>query len=66
MTQADVLYIADAAPRLGKTETALRAMCQRGSKNMPKPIKIGGKWAWRRAEFNRWVKQAGKDCDPHD
>lgn len=56
MTQADVLYIADAAPRLGKTETALRAMCQRGSKNMPPVIKVGGRWAFERKQFDRWIK----------
>lgn len=54
---ADVIYIPEAAKRLGKTETALRAMLQRGSKNAPAAIKVGIKWAFERKEFDRFIKR---------
>lgn len=58
---SDVLYIAEAAKRLGKTETALRALVQRGSANIPPALKVGGRWAFERRAFDRWLKRRKDD-----
>lgn len=58
---ADVIYIEDVAKRLGKTETAVRALFHRDSKlgsrkkTLPPAIRIGRRIAWRVADFDAWL-----------
>ncbi len=61
MTQ-DVLYIQGLAQKLGRTESAIRAAVQRDQKRgsrkqaLPPAFKMGGMWAWREADVDRWLE----------
>lgn len=57
---SDVLYIADLAAKIGRTEAAVRAAIYRGSKDLPRPFKLGGRHAWRTADVDAWLEQRAK------
>lgn len=72
MSEADVLYVPDMARKLGRTEAAIRTAIERdrlrGSrkKSLPPPFKLGGKWAWRRADFEAWLAEKAGATAPRD
>lgn len=64
MNYSDIIYINEAAPLFGKTETALRAMLQRAEKTgkkegIPPFFRIGNKFAFSRAAIKAWIKKGG-------
>ncbi|WP_255772037.1 MULTISPECIES: AlpA family transcriptional regulator [Halorhodospira] len=48
-----VLYIDDVAERMGMSRDALRSAVKRG--HVPRPGRIGRRWAWDRIEFEEWL-----------
>lgn len=63
MADSDILYIAEMAKKLGKTESALRAMVHRdnsvdGARRLPESFKLGGRIAWRRCDVDLWLAHA--------
>lgn len=61
---SDVLYIAQLAQRLGKTDAAVRAGLQRKADWVPPSFKMGSRHAWRPADVDRFLaakaKKAGR------
>ena len=51
-----VLYIADLAELLGRTEAAIRSAHQRGS--IPGAFTLLGRTAWHRADIEAWLDGA--------
>ena len=61
----DVLYVADLAKKLGRTEGAIRAAIGRGSDSVPPPFKLGKVWAWMAVDVDRWLDvKAGSSSFP--
>ena len=62
MTQApEVLYVADLARMLGRTEAAIRAAVNRGVDWLPPAWPMGRRLAWRRCDVDAFLaKQAAK------
>jgi len=52
---SDLMFIPEAAKKLGLTEAALRGHVYRRSGAVPKPFKMGRKLAWRRATLDTWL-----------
>lgn len=52
---SDLMFIPEAARKLGLTEAALRGHVYRRSGAVPKPFKMGRKLAWRRATLDTWL-----------
>ncbi|MBK5943361.1 helix-turn-helix domain-containing protein [Halorhodospira sp. 9621] len=50
-----VLYIDDVAERMGMSRDALRSAVKRGY--VPRPGRIGRRWAWDRQEFEGWLSE---------
>lgn len=63
MTTADVLYIADLAKKLGRTEAAIRSGINRGVDWLPKPFPMGRRIAWRRADVDAFLAEQAKKID---
>ena len=64
MKEANIVYIAEAAVMLNKTEQALRAIIQRAERmkrraNLPPYMKVGGRWAFTRSGIAAFVKKGG-------
>lgn len=57
---SDLVYIPEFAQRLGKTDSALRAMIHRKSKSIPAAQKIGRKLCWPRATIDRFFSDMEK------
>jgi hypothetical protein len=55
MTQADVLYVADLARKLGRTETAIRAGVSRNADWLPPRCKAGHRIAWRTVTVDKFL-----------
>jgi predicted DNA-binding transcriptional regulator AlpA len=60
---SDVIYVADLAKQLGRTETAIRAAVNRGVDWLPKSFKMGHRIAWRRADVEKFVAAQAKQTD---
>lgn len=60
MNAPDVLYVADLARMLGRTETAIRAAVNRGVSWLPPSFTMGKRIAWRRADVDRFLAEASK------
>lgn len=62
MTQqaADVLYIADMARKLGRTEAAIRAAVNRDVDWLPKSFKMGRRIAWRSSTVDAFLAKREK------
>jgi len=52
--QRQVLYIDDVCGRLGMSRDAVRGAVKRG--HVPRPGRLGRRWAWDRREFERWLE----------
>ncbi len=52
--QKKVLYIDDVTERLGMSRDAVRSAVKRG--HIPRPGRIGRRWAWDRQEFDDWLQ----------
>lgn len=60
-TDTAVLYVADLAKLLGRTEAAIRTGVNRGVEWLPKPFPMGRRLAWRRQDVDDFLAaQAGK------
>lgn len=55
MNAPAVLYVADLAKMLGRTETAVRAAAGRGAKWLPPPFPMGRRLAWRREDVEAHI-----------
>jgi len=53
-----VLYIADLAELLGRTEAAIRSAHQRGS--IPGSFTLLGRTAWHRADIEEWIAKVSQ------
>lgn len=53
----DILYIPDLARLLGRTETGIRQAAYRRSRSVPQAMKLGDRYAWKRAEVEDWLQQ---------
>ena len=52
----DVLYVADLAKKLGRTESAIRSAVARGDDWIPPRIDMGRRLAWRRGTVEAFLK----------
>jgi len=57
MPGPDVLYVADIARKLGRTERAIRLAIIAKSESIPTPFKMGKLWAWRVSDVDQWLKE---------
>lgn len=58
--KSDVIYIAEAAEKLGISKDAMRMKVFRmtttgADQGIPAPFMLGGKWAWKRADFDAYI-----------
>lgn len=56
----DVLYVADLAKKLGRTEAAIRAAVNRGADWLPPSFTMGRRLAWRTADVDKFLAQRAK------
>lgn len=61
--QTDVLYVADLAKKLGRTEAAIRAAVNRGADWLPPSFPMGRRLAWRREDVDRFLAEQAKKVD---
>lgn len=54
---SDVLYVPEAAKKLGLTEAALRGHVYRRRGAVPQPFRMGRKLAWRRATLEAFLAE---------
>lgn len=59
--EAEILYIPDIARLQNRTEAAIRTAIQRRSTSIPRPFRLGSRWAWRKTDYQQWLakKAAG-------
>ena len=64
--QSEILYAADVAAMVGKTQHAFTAAMQRDSSAVPPGrFKMGRLWAWRRATVEAWLEGLeSSDAEP--
>ena len=65
MSDADVIYVAELAAKLGRTEKAIRAglhKIRRGQAVdwLPPHFRLGLKYAWRVADVDAWLDQQAR------
>lgn len=58
-----ILYVPDMAKKMNKTHAAIRAAVSRGSESVPKPFKLGQKWAWVEADVDSFIKQKKSEAE---
>lgn len=58
--QQDVLYVADMAKKLGRTEKAIRAGIRRNAAWLPPHFRAGALYAWLRADVDAFLAQQAK------
>lgn len=58
---ADVLYVADLARKLGRTEGAVRMAVSRGAAWLPPAFKLGRRVAWRTSDVDAWLAKQAKE-----
>lgn len=56
MSEASVLYVADLARKLGKTESAIRMAVHRDSGAVPPHFYTGRRMTWLSADVDAWLK----------
>lgn len=56
-TAPAVIYVADLAKIMGRTETAIRAAANRGAAWLPPSFKSGHRLAWLRADVDTFLAQ---------
>lgn len=61
MNQPQILYVAQLAAALGRTESAIRAAVNRGSTWLPPPFPMGRRLAWRREDVDSFMAQQAKN-----
>ena len=61
MTESAVLYVADLARMLGRTETAVRAAVNRSAPWLPPSFPMGRRLAWRRDDVEKFLAQQAKN-----
>jgi len=63
VTQApDVLYVADLARKLGRTEAAIRAGLSRGVDWIPPAFPMGRRLAWRPSDVDAFLAKRAKEA----
>lgn len=53
--KSEVMYVADLAALLGRSEVAIRQAINRGADWIPSPFYLGRRLAWRRDDVKRWL-----------
>lgn len=61
-TEAQVLYVAELAKLLGRTEASIRSAVARGADWLPPRITMGERLAWRRETVEAFLK--GREQKP--
>ncbi len=57
----EILYVADLARKLGRTESGVRMAVHRRSESVPPHFMLAGRIAWRAEDVTTWLrKKAGK------
>lgn len=56
MNESAILYIADLARMLGRTEAAVRSAVNRGAPWLPPSFPMGRRLAWRRADVEKFFQ----------
>lgn len=66
MQQQIVIYISDLARALGGSEASIRTHIARRNwpRAIPKPLRIGARWAWRRQDVEAWLAGLAGDSQP--
>lgn len=59
--QAEILYVADLASMLGRSEVAVRQALNRGVDWIPQPFYMGRRLAWRREDVREWFAQRAQE-----
>jgi predicted DNA-binding transcriptional regulator AlpA len=57
---SDVLYVADMAKKLGRTEAAIRSAINRGADWLPPHFHQGRRVAWLEADVDRFLKRQAR------
>lgn len=60
MTQPDVLYVDDMASRLRMTPKAVYQNLHRKTGLVPPAKKIGRRWIWTEAGYQKWLNDLSK------
>lgn len=60
-TEPDVLYVADLARKLGRTESAIRAGVNRSVDWLPPAFPMGRRLAWRRVDVESFLAAKAKN-----
>lgn len=63
MNQPAVLYVAQMAALLGRTEAAIRAAVNREVEWLPPPFYMGRRVAWRKEDVDRFLAAQAKKTD---
>ena len=56
--EPEVIYVPELARMLGRTEAAIRSAWNRGAAWLPRPIGMGRRLAWRRADVLEAIRTA--------
>lgn len=55
--QSEVMYCAELAALMGRSEVAIRQAINRGVDWLPAPFYLGRRMAWRRVDVQRWLSE---------
>lgn len=61
MQQPEVIYVAEMAALMGRSEVAIRQALNRGVSWLPPPFYLGRRVAWRRSDVQQWLEQRSKE-----
>jgi predicted DNA-binding transcriptional regulator AlpA len=61
MNQQSILYVADLARMLGRTEAAIRAAVNRKANWLPPSFPMGGRLAWLRQDVDKFLASQAKN-----
>lgn len=59
--QTEVIYTAELAVMLGRSEVAIRQALNRGVDWLPAPFYLGRRLAWRRADVQQWIARRAQE-----
>ena len=59
-SKPEILYIADLARRLGRTESGVRMAVHRRSESVPPHFKLGNRIAWNAADVTAWLRKKAR------
>lgn len=57
----EVIYVAELAALMGKSEVAVRQALNRGVDWLPAPFYLGRRLAWRRTDVQHWLAERAQE-----